>query len=164
MTNEDKVLLETRFRQKGMTDDEFNRCLAILLESKDISNSAYNIEGNSKLDIVEITFKKSKDNEFEFNGSLSLIANSDVTLENRSVNGVITFKGKKVYILLNVYRYSECEHKNYEVGEILEEQKTHIQRTTFYQYLKAPFVDKIKPLSEEEILEYKENFIKGLKL
>ena len=58
MTNEDKVLLETRFRQKGMTDDGFNRCLAILLESKDISNSAYTIEDNSQLEIVEMALKK----------------------------------------------------------------------------------------------------------
>ena len=164
MTKEDKILLETRFRQKGMTDDEFNRCLAILLESKDISNSAYTIEDNSQLEIVEMALKKSNENEFEFNGSISLIDNLSNTLENRSISGVITIKGKKVYILQQVNRYTECEHKNYEVGEIQETRKNHVKRTTFYQYIKEPFVDKIKPLSEEEILEYKENFIKGLKL
>lgn len=164
MTNEDKILLETRFRQQNMTDDEFNRCLAILLESKDISNSAYTIDDNSQLEIVEMSLKKSKENEYEFNGSLTLVDGLNNPLENRSIEGVITIKGKKTYILSQVSRYIECEHKNYEVGEIQETRKNHVKRTTFYQYIKEPFVDKIKPLSEEEILEYKESFIKGLKL
>ena len=164
MTSEDKVLLETRFRQKNITDEEFDKCLSVLLGSKEISISAYSVNGISKLEIVEMSFKKVNENDFEFNGSLTLVDDSDIILENRSINGVITFKGKKIYLLSKVHRYSECEHKDYEVGEMIYLQKGYAKRDSFYQYIADTYIEKINLMSQEQVVEYKENFVKGLKI
>ena len=111
-----------------------------------------------------MSFKKVNENDFEFNGSLTLVDDSDIILENRSINGVITFKGKKIYLLSKVHRYSECEHKDYEVGEMIYLQKGYAKRDSFYQYIADTYIEKINLMSQEQVIEYKENFVKGLKL
>ena len=164
MTNEDQILFESKFTSENISDTDFDKCLAAILATKEISNSAYSVQGNSKLEIVTLFFVKNQNNDFEFNGALSLTSETNSILENRSVSGIITFKGKKTYIIMQIHRYSKCEHEDYEVGEIQEKLKTRTKRTTFYQYIKESFNDRIDLITSEQLLEYKENYIKGLKL
>lgn len=164
MTSDETVLLETRFKKMNMSDGELDRCLNILINSKEKSNTAYPINGCSKSEIVEMCFKKEKDDEFTFNGSISLINEGRESLENKSIEGVITFKGKRVYILTQVHRYSKCKNKDYEVGETLQFLKDKTRRTSLYQHISQAYQEEIQLLTDEKIAEYKDQFVKGLKI
>ncbi len=60
MTTDETILFETRFRKMNMSEEELDRCLNILINSKELSNTAYPINGCSKSEIVEMCFKKRK--------------------------------------------------------------------------------------------------------
>ena len=159
MDYNEQILFEQRIKGILMEESEFNKCLNILLTTKDIEDSVYN-DRTSNTKVLQMIFKKENEKSYSFEGMLS-ISKKDI-VEYKNISGQIMFKKNRIYVLSDV-TFMDKDHFNYEVVDLFEKKKDKTIRTSYYQYIEKPFVNEVNFMTEEELENYKKDFVETLK-
>ena len=94
------ILDEQKFPYEGMTLDERNYYLSIITNCKDVSDSKYKVDGESKGQIMNLYFRKTN-NQIRINGFLKV---GSKTCENRCIDGYIFIYNNRILVDTHITR------------------------------------------------------------
>lgn len=162
MTNNDEIIFEQYFPSFNMSIEERNFFINLLLNSKELEDSAVSINDNAACSYYLTFLKLAKDgNNVIFDG---IITNDS---ENRMISGTILKLASKLAIYMNVYRCSDVveeEDKEYSVSEQFVFKPNKVLRRTYYpdeRYFESEVeTDLFDPTEVEEFIQNKTNQLK----
>ena len=159
MNYKDEILFEQYFSYKGMTRDQRNFYINLLLHTKEIESSEVYLNNNSssKYDLQFLNLSE-EDYVIKFDGAISNES------ENRMIFGDIINMGNKLFVRMNIYRCNDLiygDNKEYSVIDEFVFKNERIIRKSRYDsgYFEAE-VDLFTEMETEEYLENKCNEIK----
>lgn len=130
----DTILYNQLFKAEGMTDEEFDYALDIVLHTMEVTDSASLVrEGaSSASDVVTMYFHATENGSIHFNGAIS----SDD--ENKWLDGDINISDNNIGVITHVHRLHPDipeEEKQIVVFDFFKILKTKIKRkTSYYTY------------------------------
>ena len=151
MSDEEEVLLEQYYINKGLNKNERDFYINLLLNSKELTESEFNYssQSSSKYDLVFITLEN-KGHYVTFYGAIS---NGE---ENKIIDGSIIKRGNKFLVINNIYRLFELlsdDEKEYNVVDIFRFKNGQLKRNTKYADERVFDAD-IELKTQEEMIDY----------
>ena len=163
MTVNDEIIFEQYFPSINLTTKERNFIINVLLNSKEIEDSAVSINDKSDCSYYLNFLRLNRDgNRVVFDG---IITNAS---ENRMINGTILKIANKLAIFFNVYRCSDVveeDDKEYSFSVQFDFKSDKVIRKTRYldgRYFEAEVETDL--FDETEVEEFIQNKTEQLKL
>lgn len=132
MDNKDKILFEQYFHTRGenpLTEDEFKQVINILLNIKEISDSALKLGNkNTRGKILTLT-------SYKLNNNISFISSycvsNGIDTENRIIEGIININESEILVSAKITRFNDdTEILNYD--ELFKQKNNKYYRFTLY--------------------------------
>lgn len=156
MTSDEEVLVEQYFKCKNMDETSRNFFINLILNSKELTDSEFNISvnSNSSYDLVYLTLKNERD-YISFSGAIS---NKE---ENKVISGAILIEGNNYCIYTDVHRFVETlsdRDKDYHVTDEFIFDGSSVLRKSTYNNQKY-YETNITLKTDEEMESYYKNKI-----
>lgn len=164
----DRILFEEFFyminHNKSYRKNYFDLFINIVLNSKEFLDSDVKLSDRvqeSTLLSLSVSQKKGTDSHFSFYATYS-VSDGEI-VENRDINGLISIKNGKIYLVSEIHRYCSDDLKDYELGEIFIVYDNFYSRLSSYNINDS--IDVVN-LSEEEfdkVNQFKEDVLNRIK-
>lgn len=129
--------LKLRLLVKGieLTDEERIFYLNLLQSCKELTDSEIKSCKDGKGQIVDLRIEKGKE-ETKYEALLTVVDRKNVKIENRTINGFITFPKDKIVVEMNVKRLDVKDdgYVEYVVFDEFKQKNGVVTRKSFYDY------------------------------
>lgn len=145
----DEILLEQYITYENVSKDERDKCVNLLLHTKEMEESCIN-NGKCNYDIVSLNLNR-KNNYICFNGSTT----NDK--ENRMIDGYIYKSGNKYFVVNNIYRlyeYLDDEDRIIKCIDLFTFKNNKVYRNTSYANSLAYFEKEFDEFDNDSLYKY----------